>query len=120
MVGPFQWAASVSSSAQLGQHLCRGRTHAAPERKGLGGLLHQHAQAITRQRAMAAGPVQKILGGGAVHHVVGQTACVQHAGGRGHIGPSQAAGCGVDDDVEILGQISLKHLPFKCYQLYVM
>jgi hypothetical protein len=97
--GAHGWVSA--GRAQFFQHLGRWRAHTAPEGKRLGGLLHQHAQAVARHGAVLARPVQKALRGGAVHHVVGQAAGAQHAGGHGHGVARQAAGGGVDDDIKI-------------------
>ena len=54
-----------------------------------------------RNGAVLAGPIQKTLRGGAIHHVVGQAAGAQHAGGHRHFGTGQAAGRGIDNDIKI-------------------
>src|SRR3990167_5925510 len=90
--------------AQLGQHLWAGRAYAAPDAEGFGRLLHQHAQAVARRRAMLARPAEEAFGGGAIHHVVGQAARAQHTGGHGHLGAGQAARGGVDDEIKIVLQ----------------
>ena len=92
--------AASASGAQLGQHLRRRRAHAAPDQEGLGRLLHQHAQAVARHGAMRARPVQEACGGGAVHHVAGQGAGLQHAGRHRNRCAAHAGGGGVDHHVE--------------------
>ena len=62
---------SAQLATQLGQHRRAVRAHPAPDAEGLGGLLHQHAQAVdAARRAMFGSPAierGRLL---AVHHVV--------------------------------------------------
>ena len=59
----------AQGGAELGQHLCGRRTHAAPQPKRLGRLLDQHAQTVARNSLVRVRPVHKACCGWAVHHV---------------------------------------------------
>jgi hypothetical protein len=52
---------SPRAARNSAEHLLRGRAHAAPDQKGLGSLFNQHAQAVTRLRAVFACPAHEGL-----------------------------------------------------------
>eukprot|EP01022_Parablepharisma_sp_SALTPOND_P030346 TRINITY_DN760_c0_g2_i2.p1 TRINITY_DN760_c0_g2~~TRINITY_DN760_c0_g2_i2.p1 ORF type:complete len:1834 (-),score=673.82 TRINITY_DN760_c0_g2_i2:3861-9362(-) len=86
--------------AQAGKDLGGGRAHAAPQVEGFSGLLHQHAQAVTRLGALLLGALHEDGGLAAVHHVVGQRlAAVDRQRQRRQVVGKAGRG-GIDDEIE--------------------